>query len=250
MTHVANGSVLLALYPNMSGLGYAVFEGDLRAVDWGIKTARTRKHETTVRNANALVRHFSPSHLILPARALAIEGSRRLQNISLDIERLSHACGSHVHWYSRADIKSCFSRYGERATVVSTASTRPNGQNCSRLTTMSRQCAYSFRLTVSRSFQLTAFTKRLANRDVPTSARNIATLASPVITLRALPITTRYYPKRNCFSLTSGLSDGGCAHRTDCAGDRRIARYWRRHRRSTRCTWRTCHFNSAHRNGA
>lgn len=111
MTRVTR-SVLLALYPNMSGLGYALFEGDLRAVDWGIKTARQRKHETTVNNARALLHAFSPAHIILPARTLVVEGSRRLQKVSLDIAGISHPFGSHVHWYSRADIKACFSRYG------------------------------------------------------------------------------------------------------------------------------------------
>jgi hypothetical protein len=106
------GSVLLALYPNVVGFGYAVFEGELRVVDWGIKTARKRKHETTVKNASELLRHFSPVHLILPARELAVQGSQRIQRISVEIARLANGLDIHVHWYTRADIKSCFARHG------------------------------------------------------------------------------------------------------------------------------------------
>jgi hypothetical protein len=105
-------SVLLALYPNAVGLGYAVFERELRATDWGIKAARKRKHHTTVQNAAELLRHFSPTHLILPARTLVMKGSERLHQTSLDIARLSHEYGSRVHRYSRADIRSCFAKHG------------------------------------------------------------------------------------------------------------------------------------------
>ena len=105
-------SIVLSLYPNMHGLGYVLFETELRAVDWGIKTARRRKHETAMKQTNSLLRAFSPQHIILPTRAPVVSGSRRLHKISTDIALLAENVGSHVHWYSRTDIKSCFAKHG------------------------------------------------------------------------------------------------------------------------------------------
>ena len=39
MIDAVDGGPILAMYPNMSGLCYAVFEDKLRTIDWGIKTA-------------------------------------------------------------------------------------------------------------------------------------------------------------------------------------------------------------------
>jgi hypothetical protein len=112
MTHAIQGAVVLAVYPNVSGLGYAVFEAQLSPIDWGIKTARKCKHVTLMRHAAWLMRQFSPAAILLPARTAVMEGSRRLQDIAVEIEQLAENCGTAVHWYSRADIKSCFSHFG------------------------------------------------------------------------------------------------------------------------------------------
>lgn len=110
MMHALTSHRVLSLYPNVSGLCYALFEGELRPVDWGIKTARRNKHMTIMRHATSLLTLFMPAIILLPARPKS--GSRRLQRIAVEIERLSRTGGIEVHWYSRSDIKSCFMRFG------------------------------------------------------------------------------------------------------------------------------------------
>ncbi len=114
MMPARTGNRVLSLYPNVSGLCYALFESELRPVDWGIKTARRNKHATVMRHANNLTALFSPATIILPARHNA-SNSYRLQRIAIEIERLSVASGIAVHWHSRMDIKACFGRLGAQS---------------------------------------------------------------------------------------------------------------------------------------
>ena len=112
MSEVIHGALILAVYPNVNGLGYAVFERHLGPVDWGMKTARKSKHATMLRHAAWLMRLFSPAAIILPVRTTVMAGSRRLQKIAVEIEKLATSCGTAVYWYSRTDIKAAFAQYG------------------------------------------------------------------------------------------------------------------------------------------
>lgn len=112
MSEIIHSALILAVYPNVNGLGYAVFEKPLGPVDWGMKTARKRKNVTMLRHAAWLMRLFSPAAMILPVRTNVMAGSRRLQKIAAEIEKLSTSCGTTVHWYSRSDIKAAFAQYG------------------------------------------------------------------------------------------------------------------------------------------
>ena len=108
--------IVLAVYPNVSGLCYAAFEGKLLPIDWGIKTARSAaKRATLMRHAEWLVRLFTPSTLILPSRNAVMGGSRRLQKLATDIEVLATRSQASVHWYSRSEIRECFSCYGAQS---------------------------------------------------------------------------------------------------------------------------------------
>jgi hypothetical protein len=115
MIDVIPDAVVLSLYPNVNGLGYAVFESHLSPVDWGIKTARKRKHDTLMRHAAWLMRMFTPNVILLPVRATVMQGSRRLQKVATDIENLAAGHGAAVHWYSRTDMKAAFAQYGAQS---------------------------------------------------------------------------------------------------------------------------------------
>jgi Holliday junction resolvasome RuvABC endonuclease subunit len=112
MSQIIHSALILAVYPNVNGLGYAVFEKHLRPVDWGMKTARKRKHVTMMRHATWLIHLFKPAMIILPVRSTVMAGSQRLQKIAAEIEKLATSCGMTVHWYSRSDIKAAFAQYG------------------------------------------------------------------------------------------------------------------------------------------
>lgn len=105
---------ILSFYPNTCGLAYALFEDDLRPIDWGIKTARREKHATIVSHASRLISLFAPTAILLPVRNVSVRSSRRLQRIGVEIERLSRNAKAPVHWYSRADIQACFAKMGAR----------------------------------------------------------------------------------------------------------------------------------------
>ena len=108
-------SIVLSIYPNVSGLGYAVFEGALIPVDWGIKTARQKKHTTLMRHTESLLHLFKPSTIILPARSAFVHGSERLVKVAVDIEKVAMSCGAVVRWYSRTEIRQHFSHYGAQS---------------------------------------------------------------------------------------------------------------------------------------
>jgi hypothetical protein len=90
-------SIVLSIYPNVSGLGYAVFESALIPV--GMKTAREKKHTTLMRHTESLLTLFKPATIILPARSAFVHGSQRLVKVAVDIEKLATTCGAVVHWY-------------------------------------------------------------------------------------------------------------------------------------------------------
>lgn len=106
------GSLVLAIYPNVSGLCFAVFEGNGRAIDWGIKTARQRKQTTLLLQAVRLIDAFSPAIVILPVRWAMTKGAGRLQRLTAEIEHLARGAGASVHAYSRSDIQTHFADYG------------------------------------------------------------------------------------------------------------------------------------------
>jgi hypothetical protein len=114
MTALRSGLVL-ALYPNMSGLCYAVFEGKLKIVDWGIKTARKAKGSALELHAQLLMEIFGPVSIILPTRRAVTRGSGRLQMVIANSEKSAKEYGISVYFYSRADIQEYFTRYGARS---------------------------------------------------------------------------------------------------------------------------------------
>jgi hypothetical protein len=103
--------LVLAMYPNMSGLCYAVFEGKSSAIDWGIKTAGKAKEKGLERHAQWLIKVFSPATIILPKRGAVAPRSDRLQLIVSNIEKLANECGIRVHSYTRSDIQQHFIRH-------------------------------------------------------------------------------------------------------------------------------------------
>ncbi len=114
MIEIIRGPLVLSLYPNSNGVGYALFEGECQPVDWGIKTARSQKHETILRHASYLIQLFRPDMLLLPSRRAFIEGSRRLQTVSDEIATLANRFAVPVRTYSRDEIKRCFAKYGAK----------------------------------------------------------------------------------------------------------------------------------------
>lgn len=56
---------VLAVDPHTHGLGYALFEGRGRLVDWGNKDIRRDKHACALRRIKELIRRYEPTVLVV-----------------------------------------------------------------------------------------------------------------------------------------------------------------------------------------
>jgi hypothetical protein len=115
MIETLQPELVLALYPNMKGLWYVVFEERLRTIDWGIKQVRKKKGADFERYAQWLMNVFSPARIVLPMRLAVTVESGRLQKVAANIEELATAYGISVHFYSRAEIQAHFMQYGTKS---------------------------------------------------------------------------------------------------------------------------------------
>ena len=108
-------SIVLSLYPNSVGLCYVAFEEHLRPIDWGIKTARQRKHATLINHAKELIDLFAPTTVILPVRNVGQFGSARLRRVADEISTLARSRSIGVLWISRSEITSHFANCGVKS---------------------------------------------------------------------------------------------------------------------------------------
>jgi hypothetical protein len=101
--------LILAIYPNARGFGYALFEGPDRPVEWGLKKVRYDKNRGVLSRADRLIRWFKPDLLIL--EDAAARGSRRAPRIRSLVNALrnnARKSNLRVHQFSRRQIKLAF----------------------------------------------------------------------------------------------------------------------------------------------
>jgi Holliday junction resolvasome RuvABC endonuclease subunit len=58
----------LALHPTTYGFGFAVFEGDLRLIDWGAYQARGDKNQRCLKFIDKLIRRYQPRVVLIESR--------------------------------------------------------------------------------------------------------------------------------------------------------------------------------------
>jgi hypothetical protein len=75
---------VLAIDPTKRGIGFAVLEGPLTLVDWGVKSARREKNLQSLTRTNELMRHYNPDVLVLEDW----RGLRRAERIQRLIRRI------------------------------------------------------------------------------------------------------------------------------------------------------------------
>jgi hypothetical protein len=101
---------VLAIYPTARGFAYALFEGPLSPVDWGIaRRSGKRKIERCLRMIAALFLRYEPDLLVLqdtsPAGTLR---SKRIRNLNSAISEMAERHGIPVRCYSRAEVRLAF----------------------------------------------------------------------------------------------------------------------------------------------
>lgn len=107
--------MVLALYFNSRGFGYALFEGIMDPVDWGIKTRSGAAVATTVEQVRLLLHLFQPSVVVLQqCNASLMHCSERVKEQIAQVVALAGSKRIKVRQYSRVDIRACFLYDGAR----------------------------------------------------------------------------------------------------------------------------------------
>jgi Holliday junction resolvasome RuvABC endonuclease subunit len=105
--------VVLAVYFNTWGFGYALFEGIMSPVDWGMKTPATRTEAANVQQVRCLLDRFEPSIVVMQhCHGPFMHCSERVKRQVAKIMALAKRKGMGVWCYSRTDVRNCFAYYG------------------------------------------------------------------------------------------------------------------------------------------
>jgi hypothetical protein len=68
MTTIRSHARYLAVHPTSYGLGFAVFEGPLRLIDWGVHRATGNKNEKCLQFLDELITRYKPRVVLLEDR--------------------------------------------------------------------------------------------------------------------------------------------------------------------------------------
>lgn len=93
-------SRIIAIVPHSKGLGYAVFEGIKRPIDWGIKRVTGEKNAASLQKVEALIEVYRPDAIVLEE----VDGSRRCERVKVLIaliKKRSRDLGIEVVSFSR-----------------------------------------------------------------------------------------------------------------------------------------------------
>lgn len=104
--------LVLGLQPTSRGIGFAVLEGTLRLVDWGVRETKKDKNRDGLRKIDALLDFYDPAVLVLENHHG--QGSRRASRIRELLDAITEralARGLPVRHYSRGQVRHFFSHY-------------------------------------------------------------------------------------------------------------------------------------------
>ena len=111
----AKGGLVLAIHPTSRGFGWALFEGPLAPVDWGLASVKARRSIRSLARFERLLNRYAPSTLVFEEFG---EGSRRRYERIPDLCRQMIALAGEreirVHIYPRATVHGTFERSGAR----------------------------------------------------------------------------------------------------------------------------------------
>ena len=100
---------IIGIFPTTHGFGYAIFEGPLRLIDWGVKHVSSREQADNLKKFEALLEWFEPDLVVLenPAGVASRKG-KRITSLVRAMARRSARCGLPLESYSRARIRQTF----------------------------------------------------------------------------------------------------------------------------------------------
>lgn len=107
-------NLVLVIYPQTSGFAFAVFEGWLAPVDWGVRHSHgTEKNARCVKCITSLFNYHSPDVLVL--QDTSERGTRRaarIRELNSLIAEVAELFGVAVRSYSRQQVLECFAHRG------------------------------------------------------------------------------------------------------------------------------------------
>lgn len=114
MTLTRRYRFVLVVYLSSRGLSYAVFEGSLSPLDWGVKEVRGKnRHAKSLRIVRQLLEWHQPDIMVLQdTSGRGTIRAKRFRTLNLAIGELAEARGLPVCAYSREQVRQCFAPLG------------------------------------------------------------------------------------------------------------------------------------------
>ena len=120
-----DAAYVLALYPSVQGLAFALFESPMSVVDWG-KTTRLgpSKNEVCIRFVKRLVERYAPEVIVVEhSTARDSRRSVRIRLLNGSIATIASVNGIEIVRFRRKDIRIAFQKLGattkhERSRVI------------------------------------------------------------------------------------------------------------------------------------
>src|SRR6266705_6778353 len=102
--------LVLAIYPNTRGFAFALFEGPLSPVDWGVIEMRGEdKNRQCLRRISEMFGRHVPEALVLQdMKGDAKHRARRIRSLNEAIAVLAETQGISMFACSRAQVSACF----------------------------------------------------------------------------------------------------------------------------------------------
>jgi Holliday junction resolvasome RuvABC endonuclease subunit len=107
-------NLVLSIYPSSRGFAFALFEGALAPVDWGIFEARGRgKNRRCLVRIAQLLKQYTPDIVVLQDMSEAgTARARRIRRLNMAIEALAEERQLPATHYSRERVRVCFAPLG------------------------------------------------------------------------------------------------------------------------------------------
>jgi len=103
--------VILALYPNSIGIGYACIQVPERLIDFGVATVKPISNSKLLKRTERFMDYYKPK-IILLKEAISSKKTERVDKLIEAISTLSGEKGLHVYRYNRLQIKDVFEIFG------------------------------------------------------------------------------------------------------------------------------------------
>jgi hypothetical protein len=115
MTARHKPGLVLAIHPTSRGFGWALFEGPVMPVDWGLATVKAKRSARSLARFDRLLNRYKPKVVVFeqfeerPARRY-----ERIQELCHQMIRLANERGIRTPIYSRDTVRECFEHCGTK----------------------------------------------------------------------------------------------------------------------------------------